>query len=118
MKKLFIVDILKRKNGEVELLGWINRINRLGKIIFIDIVDSTGVAEKIPDLEMLKIRMDEKGKLNDPRYRWIEEVHQVGCVPHAAMGMGVERLVRWLLGIPHVKDTIPFPRLFRRKIYP
>lgn len=77
-----------------------------------------GVAEKISDIETLKIRMKEKGKLNDPRYKWIEEIHQSGCVPHSAMGMGVERLVRWLLGIPHVKDAIPFPRLFRRKVYP
>ncbi|MBI2268305.1 MAG: hypothetical protein HYU80_02515 [Candidatus Blackburnbacteria bacterium] len=77
-----------------------------------------GVAEKISDINSLKGRMREKGKLNDLRYKWVEEVHQLGCVPHAAMGMGVERLVRWILGIPHVKDTIPFPRLFRRRVYP
>lgn len=77
-----------------------------------------GVAEKISDLKMLKLRMKEKGKLHDPRYKWIEEVHQMGCVPHSAMGMGVERLIRWLLSISHVKDAILFPRLFRRKVYP
>lgn len=77
-----------------------------------------GVAEKIYDLEMLDERMRNKNKLDDPRYEWIREVHQMGCVPHIAFGMGVERLIRWLLNVPHVRDTIPFPRSFRRQIYP
>ncbi len=77
-----------------------------------------GVAEKISDLTMLDERLAEKKKLNDPRYEWIREVHQLGCVPHAAFGMGVERMIRWLLNIPHVRDAIPFPRIFRRRVYP
>lgn len=77
-----------------------------------------GVAEKISTLDMLDERLAEKGKGDDKRYEWIREVHQMGCVPHAAFGMGVERLVRWLLNIPHVRDAIPFPRIFRRVIAP
>lgn len=77
-----------------------------------------GVAEKIYELEMLDERMRDKNKLGDPRYEWIREVHQMGCVPHIAFGMGVERLIRWLLNIPHVRDAIPFPRSFRRRVYP
>lgn len=77
-----------------------------------------GTAEKIHDLSTLDERMAEKGKGGDPRYEWIREVHQLGCVPHAAFGMGVERMIRWLLNIPHVRDAIPFPRIFRRRIYP
>jgi len=77
-----------------------------------------GVAEKISDPKMLSTRMIEKGRHKDPRYEWIREVHKAGCVPHIAFGMGVERLIRWLLDIPHVRDTIAFPRTFRRKIYP
>lgn len=77
-----------------------------------------GVAEKISDIAMLDERMQEKGKSGDPRYEWVRDVHRSGCVPHAAFGMGLERLIRWLLNIPHVRDTIPFPRIFRRRIYP
>lgn len=77
-----------------------------------------GVAEKIHDIEMLDERLTEKGKRNDSRYEWIREVHQLGCVPHAAFGMGVERMIRWMLNIPHVRDAIPFPRIFRRRVYP
>lgn len=77
-----------------------------------------GTAEKIVDPVMLDERMREKGKLNCPEYEWIREVHQMGPIPHAAFGMGVERMIRWLLDVPHVRDTIPFPRVFRRRVYP
>lgn len=75
-----------------------------------------GVAEKIFDPEMLAERLEEKGKLDDPRYGFVVDVHKAGCVPHIAFGMGLERLIRWLLDIPHVRDTIPLPRPAGRRI--
>jgi len=77
-----------------------------------------GTAEKISDLAMLDERMKDKGKEGDPRFEFVRDVHQLGCVPHAAFGMGVERMIRWMLNIPHVRDAIPFPRIFRRSISP
>lgn len=77
-----------------------------------------GVAEKISSTAMLDERMQEKGKFQDPRYEWIRDVHRSGCVPHAAFGMGLERLIRWLLNIEHVRDAAAFPRIFRRRIFP
>jgi asparaginyl-tRNA synthetase len=77
-----------------------------------------GIAEKIHDPAMLDERLAEKGKLDEPRYQFVRDVHQAGCVPHIAFGMGLERLIRWLLNIPHVRDAIPFPRVVRRSIYP
>lgn len=77
-----------------------------------------GVAEKISTLPELDDRMKEKGKFGDPRYEWLRQMREFGCVPHGGFGMGVERFIRWLLNIPHVRDTIPFPRIFRRKIAP
>lgn len=75
-----------------------------------------GVAEKIFEPRMLDERMDEKGKLGDPRYDFVVDVHKAACVPHIAFGMGLERLLRWLLDIQHVRDTIPFPRSAGRNI--
>ncbi|MFH1681075.1 MAG: amino acid--tRNA ligase-related protein, partial [Candidatus Eisenbacteria bacterium] len=40
-----------------------------------------------------------------------------GSVPHAGFGLGLERLVGWISGIHHVRETIPFPRTMNR-IYP
>lgn len=75
-----------------------------------------GIAEKISTLPMLDERLAEKGKVGDARYEWLRELRQYGCVPHGGFGMGLERFIRWLLQIPHVRDTIPFHRAFGRKI--
>ncbi len=77
-----------------------------------------GIARKIHDLAAFDERLKEKGKGNDPRYDWLRDLRRYGCVPHGGFGMGLERLVRWLLLLPHVRDAIPFPRLFGRRIYP
>lgn len=77
-----------------------------------------GIAEKTADLAEIDERMAEKGKTGDPRYDWVRQLREFGCVPHGGFGIGVERFIRWLLDIPHVRDTIPFPRIFRRKIAP
>ena len=77
-----------------------------------------GVAEKIQCLSMLDERLEEKAKLGNPHYEWMRDLRNFGCVPHVGFGMGVERFIRWLINIPHVRDTIPFPRTFRRRIFP
>lgn len=75
-----------------------------------------GVAEKIYQYNMLKERLLEKEIFKNNNYHWIKELHQFGSVPHIAFGMGVERLIRWMMNIPNVKDAHPFPRTFKRKI--
>ncbi len=40
-----------------------------------------------------------------------------GSFQHAGFGLGVERTVAWICGIQHVRETIPFPRLYGRN-YP
>lgn len=77
-----------------------------------------GTAEKIIDRVMLDERLKEKGKAGDPRYEWIREMREFGMIPHTAFGMGLERFIRWLLGTSHVRDTIPFPRVFHRSVHP
>lgn len=109
---------------DVEPFPYVIDASDMRKTMVADLIASRGfgellgVAEKIHTIEMLDERMGEKGKLGDPRYEWVREVHQLGCVPHIAFGMGVERLIRWLLNMAHVRDAIPFPRIFRRKVYP
>jgi len=77
-----------------------------------------GTAEKICDQQTLTERMIEKGKEDDQRYDWVRQLRDFGCAPHGGFGMGLERTIRWLIHLPHVRDAIPFPRLFRRRIYP
>ncbi len=80
-----------------------------------------GTAEKICNVKELLERMTEKGKTTDDqmeRYRWYVELRKFGCVPHGGIGMGVERVIRWILKLPHVRYAISFPRLYGRSPNP
>ena len=47
----------------------------------------------------------------DPaEYEWYLDLRRHGSVPHAGFGLGVERLLRWMLRREHIRDTTPFPR--------
>jgi len=48
---------------------------------------------------------------------WYRDLRRYGSVPHAGFGLGLERLIAWITGIDHVRETIPFPRTMNR-IYP
>ncbi|MGZ5547690.1 MAG: amino acid--tRNA ligase-related protein, partial [Nitrososphaeraceae archaeon] len=48
---------------------------------------------------------------------WYLDLRRYGSVPHGGFGLGIERLMRWILNITDIKDTLPFPRTIRR-IYP
>lgn len=79
-----------------------------------------GVAEKIYKLDELEKRANEKGfsQKQLDRLQWYFDLRSAACIQHGGMGMGVERTIRWMLGLPHVRDTIPFPRLSGRKPRP
>ncbi len=76
-----------------------------------------GTAEKITDKKELIERMAEKGKDTPKqmkRYQWYVDLRDYGMIPHGGIGMGVERVIRYLLKLPHVRDAISFPRLYGR----
>ncbi|MGC8547569.1 MAG: asparagine--tRNA ligase [Candidatus Micrarchaeia archaeon] len=66
---------------------------------------------------MERIREFEKAKgikFNLENYDWWIDLRRYGAVPHAGFGMGLERLIKWLLNLDHIRDAIPFPRLINR----
>jgi asparaginyl-tRNA synthetase len=42
------------------------------------------------------------------------DLRRWGTVPHSGFGLGIERVIMWMLGLEHIRDTIPFPRDMRR----
>jgi asparaginyl-tRNA synthetase len=48
-------------------------------------------------------------------FEWYLDLRRYGSVPHSGFGVGLERLVAWISGIKHVRETIPFPRMITRK---
>ncbi|MBN1115176.1 MAG: asparagine--tRNA ligase [Oligoflexia bacterium] len=49
--------------------------------------------------------------LNEKDYDWYLDLRKYGSVPHAGFGIGIERTVAWICGIPHLRETIAFPRM-------
>jgi asparaginyl-tRNA synthetase len=47
-------------------------------------------------------------------FEWYLDLRRYGSVPHSGFGLGLERLVAWVCKLPHVRETIPFPRMYGR----
>ncbi len=47
-------------------------------------------------------------------YDWYLDLRKYGSVPHSGFGIGLERMVARICKLPHVRETIPFPRLLGR----
>jgi asparaginyl-tRNA synthetase len=47
---------------------------------------------------------------NPEEYEWYLDLRRHGNVPHAGFGVGIERLLRWMLRREHIRETTPFPR--------
>ena len=72
-----------------------------------------GGGQRIHDPGLLEERLREHGLPLD-RYGWYLDLRRYGSVPHSGFGMGIERVVAWICGLPHVRETIPFPRMLNR----
>lgn len=72
-----------------------------------------GGGQREEDLDKLKAKLKEQG-LSEEIFSWYLDLRKYGSVPHAGFGLGIERTVAWICGLPHVRETIPFPRLMDR----
>jgi asparaginyl-tRNA synthetase len=75
-----------------------------------------GGSQRLADLDALLARIREHHLPQEP-LEWYLDLRRYGSVPHSGFGLGVERLVAWICGLHHVRETIPFPRLLDR-MYP
>lgn len=75
-----------------------------------------GGSQRIHDPVLLEQRIREHG-LRIEDYEWYLDLRRYGTVPHSGFGIGIERVVAWITGTRHIRETIPFPRQLYR-IYP
>lgn len=75
-----------------------------------------GGSERIWELPELMSRVKENN-LNPKDYEWYIDLRRYGSYPHSGFGLGIERLVKWMLNLDHIRDAIPFPRTMNR-VYP
>ena len=72
-----------------------------------------GGGERLDDYDLLLERIQQHG-LPQEAFEWYLDLRRYGSVPHAGFGMGVERVVGWICGLEHVRETIPYPRMLSR----
>lgn len=72
-----------------------------------------GGSQREDDYETLKQRISEFGLQVDD-YQWYLDLRLYGSVPHGGFGFGLERITAWVCGVPHIRETIPFPRTIYR----
>jgi asparaginyl-tRNA synthetase len=75
-----------------------------------------GGGERVWELDVLLQRLKDYN-LSEADYRWYVDLRRYGSVPHSGFGLGVDRLVMYLLGLDHIKWSLPYPRMMRR-VYP
>ncbi len=72
-----------------------------------------GGSERIYDYDELLEKM-KRFNLNPKDYDWYLDLRRYGSVPHSGFGLGIERFVKYLLDLEHIRDAIPFPRTITR----
>ena len=75
-----------------------------------------GGGQRIDEYELLLARIREHN-LPQEAFEWFLDLRRYGSVPHGGFGMGIERVVTWICGLEHVRETIPYPRMLYR-LYP
>ncbi len=97
-----------RKNHPEVAMSVDMMVPRIGEI------STGGVREDEKDALIKRIK--EMG-LKEEDYDWYLDLRRYGTVPHVGFGMGLERLLAWMLDLENIIDAIPFPRTTRR-FYP
>jgi asparaginyl-tRNA synthetase len=75
-----------------------------------------GGSQREDDYDKLLQRIQEQG-LDPQAYRWYLDLRKYGTFVHSGFGLGIERTVAWICGIPHIREAIAFPRQIHR-LYP
>ncbi|MDL2324586.1 asparagine--tRNA ligase [Ruminococcaceae bacterium OttesenSCG-928-A16] len=108
-KPVFVTDYPK------EIKSFYMRVNDDGKTVAATDMLVPGVGELIGGsqreerLDVLQERMRQLG-MSTEEYEWYLDLRRFGSVKHAGFGLGFERLIMYLTGIPNIRDVLPFPR--------
>ncbi len=75
-----------------------------------------GGSQRVSSYDLLLQRIHQH-QLPEEAFQWYLDLRKFGGVPHSGFGMGIERVVAWVCGLDHVRETIPFARMLHR-MYP
>ena len=63
------------------------------------------------------IKAIQNHQLKQKDFEWYLDLRRYGSFTHSGFGLGLERLVCWICGLDHVREAIPFPRVYGRKFF-
>jgi asparaginyl-tRNA synthetase len=72
-----------------------------------------GGSQREDDYDRLVRRIQEEG-LSLQAYDWYLDLRKYGTFVHAGFGLGLERTVAWICGLPHIREVVAFPRMMHR----
>ena len=72
-----------------------------------------GGSQREDDYARLERRIREEGLPMDA-YSWYLDLRKYGTFVHSGFGLGLERVVAWVCGLPHIREAIAFPRMMNR----
>ncbi len=72
-----------------------------------------GGSQREDDYDKLLHRIKEEGLPLDA-YGWYLDLRKYGTFTHAGFGLGLERTVAWICGLPHIREAAAFPRMMTR----
>lgn len=111
----FIVDITLADREFYDL----EHDDRPGVLKDMDMVYPEGFREALSggereySLDRILERIEKKGQTRD-QFRYYIEVAGMGLPKSAGFGIGIERLVRYILGLESVEEATPFPKVIGR----
>jgi asparaginyl-tRNA synthetase len=72
-----------------------------------------GGSQREDDYGKLRQRIVAEG-LDLASYEWYLDLRRYGTFVHAGFGIGLERTIAWICGLPHLREAIAFPRMMHR----
>jgi asparaginyl-tRNA synthetase len=72
-----------------------------------------GGSQREDDYDRLLRRIEEEN-LPVEAYGWYLDLRKYGTFVHSGFGLGLERTVAWICGLPHLREAIAFPRMMNR----
>lgn len=103
--KAFYMKLNPEDNGETVLCADLLAPEGYGEII--------GGSQREDDYDVMVARMKEL-KMNPDDYDWYLDLRKFGTFVHSGFGIGLERTITWICGLPHIREVIPYPRTIYR----
>ncbi|HEY5491149.1 MAG TPA: asparagine--tRNA ligase [Gemmatimonadaceae bacterium] len=72
-----------------------------------------GGSQREDDYDKIVARLKHEG-LPMEAYGWYLDLRKYGTFVHSGFGLGLERTVAWICGLPHIRECIAFPRMMNR----